>query len=184
VRDLSITLDLNTNPGELSKGTVLKAQNFPPRSPSLDAETVYVLAFFKDFLPRNNFTGRMSSPWLSIQGHLSSHKSLVSIVCAIGALQSAKIHRSTERHLVSDALRCYTTAITTLRNQIARTKNCDLLQLSWSTFLLGLFEVRFLTLIDGLWRKIADIRYSLCAMIRAKDGFGTCSMEQGESSRL
>lgn len=150
MRDLSITLDLSTNRSELSKGIVSKAQNSPSRSPSLDAETTYVLAFFKDFLPRNNFTGRLSSPWLSIQGHLGSHESLVSIVCAIGALQSARTHQSTKRELVSDALRCYTTAITTLRNQIARAEDCDLLHLSWSTFLLGLFEVRFLTLIDGV----------------------------------
>lgn len=145
MRDLSITLDAGKTPTK-DDSTRREVARTPPKlstvRPALDVETVYVLAFFNDFLPRNNFTGRSASPWLSIQSHLTSHAGVVSIVCAIGALQRAKNHQPAERHLVSDALRCYTTAITNLRHQIVTAKDGDLLRLSWSTFLLGLFEVR------------------------------------------
>lgn len=146
MRDLSITLNVEKNLCRNQRDIARKAPKLSTLQPSLDVETVYVLAFFKEFLPQNNFTGRSTSPWLSIQTHLSSHVEISSVVCAIGALQRAKNRQNPERHLVSEALRCYTAAITNLRTQIINAKTCDLLRLSWSTFLLGLFEVGLVTI--------------------------------------
>merc|ERR1711939_515338 len=105
-----------------------------------DATWMYVLAFLRNFLPRNSFTGRLSSPCQSICGYLTAECGPADIVCAIGALQVANSGRPADRDLLSYALRYYNASVISLRSWIAEGGRGNLLQLTWSTLLLGVFE--------------------------------------------
>lgn len=112
--------------------------------PLVDIQTVYTRRFFNEFLPRNSITGKRSSPVQLLGDQLSAADGPGRIVCAIGALQTAKSRSNPIHNSTLDALQQYESAVSSLRFRIEEAGYSDLVLLSWSTLLLGLFEVSFI----------------------------------------
>ena len=168
-RDLTIKLDGDQTHHSGNVGIVTRKGSLN-QSPSLDKQTLYIVAFFAAFLPRNSFTGRLLSYNLTVQDHLASQESLSNVVSAIGALHTANLGGSPEAQRVSDALRYYEAAVNALRVEIARVENQELLGLSWSTLLSGVFEVRLSLLIVIFLPALTDICCSSCTMTQDSAG--------------
>lgn len=113
-------------------------------SPALDTQRQYVSAFFQVFIPQNNFTGKPSSFGVLLEGRLALDESLLSIVSAIGALQTSNTYKPRFEQRSVDAFHHYKAAVTSLRTQLNQDGGQRWLELMWTTFLLGLFELRAL----------------------------------------
>lgn len=114
------------------------------RLPSTTDRDLYISEFFTSFLGQNEFGGRPRSLTFSLQHGLAQNESLISSVSAIGALQRSRHQAQTKASYLRDALAWYNSAIYALRAELQSIDGPGLQQLLWPTFLLGLFEVRYL----------------------------------------
>lgn len=110
---------------------------------AIDTQSLYVIEFFDKFLDRNSFTGRPGSSCSTFHSILEDNLSLSNVASAIGALQVSRLRSAGSAQCTRDALVNYRNAVTALQSEIECVGRCDIVGLSWSTLLLGLFEVCF-----------------------------------------
>lgn len=140
----------------LDKGRHLTPSTFdssPSRTPSPEAlfqdMTITYLQYFDVFIHRNNFTGRDVSFLTGVQGlikagrgHLEPDSYLLNAMLALGAMQAHSLGALQPLACLRFALEAYMRSIAQLRSAVAASSSETRTGILWSTFFLGLYEVR------------------------------------------
>jgi hypothetical protein len=144
----------------------------------VDKQSLYIAAFFDEFLKRNSFSGGQRSSITVMHTILGTHESIPKVVSAIGALQIARSQTLKNRKCARDALNSYHGAVTALRSEIECARQGDVVDLAWCSLYLGCFEVSPVKKYMSFLLCVAEPQFlcSSCTTLRDKDGFAICCM--------
>jgi len=116
------------------------------QKPSLEHSNNVLNIFLTKFVSENSFTGCSSTWFIDIQTHFASDKAVHHALKALSALYAYRESNTDQTRNKRLALESYQTAVLSVR-QVVDAEDVNIPQsLVSSTFLLGLFEVLFLTM--------------------------------------
>ena len=122
-----------------------RLNNFPTphltTSLQSDLKDRFVVHLHTHFLAANSFTGRSNDNTPDIQSLIRSSPALLNAVMAVGSLCLRREHKDVYNSKIT-ALRLYRVGVSSLQADLQDEMLTDNYSVLWSTFFLGIFEVR------------------------------------------
>lgn len=128
----------------------MKRLQGPHPMPTLEDYAVFYYEFFNQYVGRNRFSGAASEWYRHLSARITAGDEISTAVAAVGAFHLCKRNRADARHRILRirALRLYQDSTSSLRKQIETAPLVqNFLSMLSTAFLLGICEVRILTIV-------------------------------------